>query len=327
MDNEWDDDTPTPSAQDINDIKPTSINHIIGQRSVVEQVKVALDAAQQDGRKFDHALLVGGPGLGKTQVAQIIGLHEMGTDYLEILGQSIKNVADLNALLLSVPENRAVVAIDEAHELPKPLQTALYLALDKQRVIIPGTRKGSTPITVPIADFSLLLATTDEYMLLQPLRERMRLVLRFEFYTVEELVQILRHRLKALQWDVEEEVLPMIAGKSRGVPRLALRLAQAARRVCRADGEDRITVAHLERACVLEQIDSLGLGPTEQKYLRILGEGPTRLNVLASLLGLPARTVSQVTEPFLVRAGLIVKDDQGRRTLTVQGREHLGIQK
>ena len=326
MDDEWDDETPTPSAQDINDIKPTSINHIIGQRSVVEQVKVALDAAQQDGRKFDHAMLVGFPGAGKTQISQIIG-QEMATDYFEVLGQSIKNVADLNALLLSVPENRSVVAIDEAHELPKPLQTALYLALDKQRVIIPGTRKGSSPITVPIADFSLLLATTDEYMLLQPLRERMRLVLRFEFYTVEELVQILRHRLKALQWDVDEEVLPMIAGKSRGVPRLALRLAQAARRVCRADGESRITVAHLERACVLEQIDNLGLGPTEQKYLRILGDGPHRLNVLASMLGLPARTVSQVTEPFLLRAGLIVKDDQGRRCLTAQGREHLGIRK
>src|SRR5689334_2740956 len=120
--NEWGDEVPKPISHDINDVKPTSINHIVGQRSVVEQVKVALDAAQQDGRKFDHALLVGGPGLGKTQITQVIGQYEMGTDYFEILGQSIKNVADLNALLLGATE-RSVVAIDEAQELVKPLQT------------------------------------------------------------------------------------------------------------------------------------------------------------------------------------------------------------
>ncbi len=321
MEEEWEEEFQT--SHDVNDVKPTSINHITGQRFVVEQVKIALDAAMQDGRKFDHALCVGGPGLGKTQIAQIIG-QEMGTDYFEILGQSIKNVADLNALLLGATE-RSIVTIDEAHELPKPLQTALYLAMDKQRVIVAGNRKGKL-ITVNIADFSLLLATTDEYLLLQPLRERMRLVLRFEFYSVEELVQILFHRLRGLAWETDGELLPMIASRSKGVPRLALRLAQAARRVSRANGEEKITLAHLERACELEQIDGLGLGPLEQKYLRILGEGPTRLNVLASILGLPSRTVSQVTEPFLLRTGFIVKDDQGKRCLTALGHEHLGKQ-
>jgi Holliday junction DNA helicase RuvB len=104
---------------------------------------------------------------------------------------------------------------------------------------------------------------------------------------------------------------------------LALRLLQACRRVCRAEGQSTITLAHLGRACQLEQIDALGLGPTEQQYLRILADGDSRLNVVASRLGLPARTVSQVTEPFLIRAGLVVKDDQGRRQLTALGREHL----
>ena len=111
--------------------------------------------------------------------------------------------------------------------------------------------------------------------------------------------------------------------RARGTPRLALRLLQACRRVCRAEGENSITLEHLDRACQLEQIDALGLGPTEQQYLRILAEGDTRLNVIASRLGLPSRTVSQVTEPFLIRAGLVMKDDQGRRQLTAEGREHL----
>jgi Holliday junction DNA helicase RuvB len=150
----------------------------------------------------------------------------------------------------------------------------------------------------------------------------MRLILRFEFLSAEELAEVVRQRSRALAWPVADEVPPLIGQRAKGTPRLALRLLQASRRVARAEGETAITKEHLERACVLEQTDQLGLGPVEQKYLSLL-ERPTRLNVLASSLGLPARTISHVTEPFLIRAGLIEKDDQGRRVLTVKGREHV----
>jgi len=150
----------------------------------------------------------------------------------------------------------------------------------------------------------------------------MRLVLRFSFYDPADLAQIVRQRAAALGWQVEEEVIPLIATRSRGTPRLALRLAQAAHRVARAGGEWAVTSDHLRRACRLEQIDDLGLGPTERGYLRILLEGPTRLNMLASRLGLPTRTVAEVTEPFLIRAGLVEKDDLSRRQLTALGRGH-----
>lgn len=113
---------------DINEARPSSVNHLIGQPSVKEQILVALDSAHQDNKKFDHALLVGPPGIGKTAAAQIIAA-EMGTDFIEVLGQSLKGVADLNALLLQATD-RAVVFIDEAHELDKSLQVASYLALD-----------------------------------------------------------------------------------------------------------------------------------------------------------------------------------------------------
>jgi len=307
---------------DVNDIKPSSISHIIGQRKVVEQVKVALDAAQQDGRKFDSAMLVGPPGAGKTSTSQIIA-NEMGTDYIEVLGQSIKGIADLNALLLSATE-RAVLLVDEAAELEKTLQISLYLALDQRRVLLQGSRKGSTPMSVPIADFTLLLATTDEYELLQPLRDRMRLVLRFEFYTDDELVQILRHRLRGLGWEFDADILPLIAQRSRGTPRLALRVAQAAHRVARSQGEHSVSLRHFEKATLLEDLDAKGCGPTEQKYLRIVAEGPTRLNVIASRLGLPTRSISEVVEPYLIRSGLVVKDDQGKRQLSAEGRVHAG---
>ena len=303
---------------EVNDVAPSSVAHVIGQPGVVEQVKVGIDAAFQDNRRFDHAMLVGPPGMGKSMAANVIA-QEMANDFHEVLGQSIATPADLNALLLQASD-KSVIHIDESHECPKPIQTALYLALDKRKVFIAG---GKAVQAIPIADFTLLLSTTDEYCLLQPLRDRMRLVLRFDFYSEADLATLLRHRILALGWSVDDELFPLIAQRSKGTPRLALRLLQASRRVCRAEGEETITVDHLQRACVLEQLDDLGLGPTEQQYLRLLADGPMRLNVIASALGLPTRTVSQVTEPFLIRVGLIAKDDQSRRQLTAAGYEHV----
>jgi len=302
---------------EINDARPSSLSHIIGQRSVVEQVKVAIDAAFTDGTPVSSCLLCGPPGVGKSQLAEVIA-QEMAADFHEVLGQSIRSPADLNALLLEA-KDRAVVHIDECHEMRKDFQTALYLAIDKRQVF--ANIGGRTPQGIPIANFTLLLSTTDEYALLQPLRDRMKLVLRFEFYSVEELAELTRLRARGLGWEIDGELLLQIAGRSKGTPRLALRLLQACRRVCRSQGENVIGREHLERACSLEGIDELGLGRTEQRYLEIVADGSTRLNVIASMLGLPTRTVSQVTEPFLIRGGLILKDDQGRRQLTAMGRE------
>lgn len=308
-------------ASEINDVAPSSLAHIVGQQSVVAQIRVALDAAFEDGRKMDSCLLVGPPGVGKSAIARVIAA-EMATEFHEVIGQSISTPADVNAFLLAAKE-KAVCHIDEAHELRKEFQTALYLAIDQRRLFMGG---GKSIQSLPIADFTLLLSTTDEYCLLQPLRDRMRLILRFEFYNEAELATVLRHRAKCLRWEVEEVVPPLIAQRSRGTPRLALRLLQACYRVCRAQGETCIKQDHLQRACELEQIDELGLGPIEQRYIAILRGGAQRLNVIASMIGLPSRTVSQVTEQFLIRAGLIIKDDQGRRQLTGIGDEYAARQ-
>ena len=304
---------------EINDVAPTSLKHLIGQRSVIDQVSVALEAAFADGKRMDSALLVGPPGLGKSALAHVIAA-EMATTLHEVLGQSISCVGELNALLLAA-KDQDVVHIDEAHELGKSLQTALYLASDQRKVILNLGRSNGVE-SIPIADFTLLLSTTDEYCLLQPLRDRMKLVLRFDFYSQEEVELVVRHRAKALRWELDEGVSMQIAKRARGTPRIALRLLQSCRRVCRANSDNQITIEHLSKACSLEQVDPLGLGATEQRYLAILADGPCRLNVLASMIGLPPRTISQVTEPFLLRAGLIVKDDQGRRQLTALGLEH-----
>ena len=308
------------NTKDISDANPNALDQLVGQRAVVAQVRVALDAARHDAATFPSALLTGGPGLGKSQLARCIAA-EMGTEFTEVLGQAIREPADLNAVLLAATP-RAVVHVDEAHELDKEFQTALYLALDQKKVLL-STRSNRGPQAIPLADFTLLLSTTDEYCLLQPLRDRMRLSLRLQYYADEELVEVARNRADVLGWPVAAEVLPEIARRARGTPRIVLRLLQACRRVCRAEGVDRITRDHLRRACDLEGTDSIGLGPTDQQYLGVLADGPTRLNVIASRLGLPARTVAEVVEPFLIRVGMVCKDDQGRRELTAEGRQHL----
>jgi len=308
-------------AIEINDAAPSALKHLVGQRSVVEQVRVALDAAHQDNKPFDHALLVGPAGCGKTQTAKVIAA-EMAGEFHEVLGQTLESPADLNALLLGA-KDQDVVFIDEAALTPSEQQHALLLALDQRKIVLAGGRMGRSPQAIPLGHFTLLMATTDEYRLINPLIDRMRLVLRFTFYDEDDLAEITRQRCLALNWPVEEDVLPFMAQRSRGVPRLALRLIQAARRVARSEGEIRITLDHLERACSLEGIDSLGLGPTETEYLRILDARTTRLNVIASRIGLPARTISSTTEPLLIRLDLMDKDEQGKRFLTTKGRKHL----
>ena len=309
-----------PGHAEVNDIHPTSLDGLVGQRAAVEQVRVALDAARHDAATFPSALLTGSPGLGKSQLARCIAA-EMGTEFTEILGQAIREPSDLNAVLLAATP-RAVVHVDEAHELDREFQTALYLALDRRKVLL-STRSNRGPQAIPLADFTILLSTTDEYRLLQPLRDRMRLSLRLDFYGEADLAEVARRRADALGWTMDASVLPEIARRARGTPRIALRLLQACRRVCRAEGEERITGDHLRRACDLEGTDAIGLGPTDRQYLVVLSESASRLNVVASRLGLPTRTVAEVIEPFLIRAGLMAKDDQGRRGLTAEGRQHL----
>lgn len=257
--------------------------------------------------------------MGKSALARVVRA-EMAATLHEVLGQTVNGPAALNALLLNA-RDRDVVHIDEAHELRRSVQTALFLALDR-RAVYPGG-KGCNLQPIPLACFTLLLSTTDEFCLLQPLRDRMKLCLRFDYCSEDELAVVLLRRVRAAGRDVHEGVFPAISRRSRGTPRLALRLLQAAHRVARSEEDGTITMAHLERACELEDMDHLGLGPAEQKYLVLVGGGINRLNVISSALGLPAQTVAKVFEPYMFRSGLATKTDDSRRELTAAGRVDL----
>jgi len=306
------------TAKDVQDIKPTSLRHLIGNDHVRQQVQVALDASFEDRVRFPDSLLTGPPGQGKSSLANVIA-QELATTLHETLGQSVSGPAELNALLLGARDGD-IIHIDEVHELPTEQQTALFICLDQRKLLVTN-QKGV--LSIPLAHFSLLLSTTDPHKVLQPLRDRMRMVLELAYLTEAELAEVVRQRCRALEWTVADEVPSEIAVRGRGTPRIALRVLQSARRVSRSEGESVITLNHLRRACELDRIDKKGLSSQERRYLEVLAEGPTRLNVLASCLGMPSKTVSDVIEPFLIRSGLMIKDNGGRRILTQAGMDHV----
>ena len=305
---------------DANDVRPTSISHMVGQPGIVERVKVALDAAHMDGTAYPHTLAVGAAGTGKTQIAHVIA-QEMQTDFLETLGESLSNATQLNQFLLAGTQtDRAVLFIDEAHSIPKSQQTRLLVALSENKLAYEGN---NGPQSIPLGRFTLVMASTDQWSLLSPLISRM-LVLPFQHYSPADLTTLLERRVLGLGWDVEPGVLEEIAKRGLGIPRKALALLQSSRMVARSEGKTIIRRANMERAFALEGIDIIGLGPVERAYLeRLKKSGALRLNVISSSLGLPSRTVQSNIESLLIRLDLITKTNSGARELTKAGRDHL----
>ena len=320
---------PEVVATDINDGVPLAIEHIIGQRRAVEQLRISLEAYYADRGATNnvvahpHVLLVGPAGVGKSLLAQVTA-RELGGNLHQDLAQNLLTPGHLHGLMMLV-ENSDCVFLDELHELNPFVQTALYRCLEDRSLFIPSTpfSEGST---VALPPFTFVGATTHEFALSRPLRDRFKLVLRLDHYSVADVTEILSQRSRRLNWPTDPSVLRGIAQRGRGTPRLALRLLEATRRTARSEGAEAITAEHFSRTCEVEGIDGLGLDCLEQRYLTILAEAshPVRLNVLAMRLGLPRQTLERVIESDLIRLGLITKCEAGR-SLTPLGDEHLNL--
>ena len=302
---------------DIRDVRPSSFSHVIGQTHVKKALSIAVDASFQEGKRLDEILLCGPPGLGKTALVQVLA-DELAVPFAEVLAQSITNAAELNSVLLSASDG--ILFLDEIHLLNPVQQHALLVVLDKRRIFVSG---GKAVQSIPVAPFTLIGATTDPDGLIGPLIDRFRMVLHLDYYGDEDLGNLVQQRCHAMGWEFEPELLAEIAMRARQTPRIALRLLQAARRVAIAEGTDIIEVRHLQHACEFERVDSFGLDNIQQKYLRSLTNGPARLNVLASTLGVSNKVLTKTVEPYLIRAGLILKDDAGRRVLAEKAVQHL----
>jgi Holliday junction DNA helicase RuvB len=235
-----------------------------------------------------------------------------------VLAQSISNTAELNGVLLSATEG--LLLLDEIHLLSHTAQHSLLKVLDTRTIDI---NTGKTVTSIPVAPFTLVGATTDPDGVIAPLIDRFRLVLHLDYYSEDELAQIVRQRLLAIRWKYEPELLHEIARRARQTPRIALRLLASCRRWQVAEGSEVLTVDHLRRACEVERISDLGLDNMQQKLLHLLGGGPQRVGVLASMLGVSPKMLQKTVEPYLLRSGMVVKTDAGLRTLTEFGQKHL----
>ena len=302
---------------------PMTIEHFIGARIIKERLKVALEATWNlgNGCVFPHTLALGAGGLGKTEIARIIA-REMGCELVETLGQSIRTTIELNAMLLM--SEGGCLLIDEAHSLSADIQVTLLKVLQEGMIFLPQAGGGGKVKPITLKPFCLIAASTDEWALARPLVDRFRLLLRFDYYSVEDLTMLIARRARSASIAIDDGVAELIAQRAKGTPRLAIRLLEACVRTMLAEATGTVSLATFERTCQLEQIDSRGLDALEQRYLGLLAEagGGLRLNVIASCLGLPRPTLERAIEPYLVRTRLIEKTDGGR-ILTTLGRQHL----
>lgn len=301
--------------------EPETLHELIGQEHARNQLITAIRSAVADREMLDSPILLLGPGgCGKSQSAKCIANMIGATDFRTILGSSLRSGAEISAVLLE-QKRGSVLFVDEA-VLADSVQLALYLALDSKKIFLPSA--GRSPVTLDIEPFVLILATTHCFQLNESLRQRCRLLVNFRHYATEELEEIARRRAHSLGWSVDDEVFREASLRGRGTPRLVLRILNASMRTTRSEGADTVTGEHFRRACFLEGIDCMGCDLTEQQYLRILYEhGPSRLGMISARMGLPRQTIEQVVEgEWLIRSGLVDKDERSRRLLTPMGTDH-----
>src|SRR4051794_33484537 len=308
-------------------LRPRTLEELIGQDRVREQLGLVLQAARARGRTADHVLLSGPPGLGKTTLAMIIA-HEMGAPLRLTSGPAITHAGDLAAILSGMNEGD-VLFVDEIHRMARPAEEMLYMAMEDFRVdVIVGKGPGATAIPLDPPPFTLVGATTRAGLLPSPLRDRFGFTAHLEFYDPADLEQIVRRSADLLDAVLTGEGATEVATRSRGTPRIANRLLRRVRDYAQVRGDGVCTLDVARSALDLYEVDQSGLDRLDRAVLDALctrfGGGPVGLGTLAVAVGEERETVEEVAEPFLVRSGLLVRTPRGR-VATPAGWRHLGL--
>jgi Holliday junction DNA helicase RuvB len=306
-------------------LRPRSLADFVGQERVKQQLEIALEAAKARGEALDHVLLAGPPGLGKTSLAQIVR-NELGVGIRQIAGPGLER-KDIAAILTSL-EPRDVLFIDEIHRMSRAAEEILYPALEDFRLdIVMGQGPAARTLTLDLPPFTLVGATTRTGLLTTPLRDRFGLTFRLDLYAADELASIVRRSARILDVQLEDTAAELVAGRSRGTPRIANRILRRMRDVAEVRHEGAVTTDVAEEALALLEVDSIGLERFDRELLRCVvekfGGGPVGLSTLAVALGEEPETIEDVYEPYLLQLGFLQRTPRGR-IVTDLGREHLG---
>ncbi len=296
-------------------IRPDSFDEYIGQTDVKENIKVFVKAAKLRGTNLDHVLLYGPPGLGKTTLAHIIA-NELGTNIKTASGPTIEKSGDL-AAILSTLEPNDVLFIDEIHRIPRYIEEILYSAMEDFKLdIIIGGEGQSRSIKIDLPPFTLIGATTRSGDLSAPLRDRFGIMCKLEFYSDEELAEIVKRSARVLDLEIEENAAHEIAIRSRKTPRIANRLLKRVGDFALVEGNGVITLELVKKALTRLKINESGLDIADVQYLMSIIEkfngGPVGIESIASSIGEEATTIEDVIEPFLLQEGYVKRTSRGR---------------
>ena len=308
-------------------LRPESLDQYVGQSKAKNNLKIFIEAAKSRNEPLDHDLFYGPPGLGKTTLATIIA-HEMGVHIKVTSGPAIEKPGEMAAILNNLAEND-ILFIDEIHRLNRQVEEVLYPAMEDYSIdIMIGKGQGARSIRLDLPKFTLVGATTRAGLLTAPLRDRFGVINKLEFYTVDELKQIIIRSAGLLNVEIDEKGATELARRSRGTPRLANRLLKRVRDFAQVKYDGVITEDVANLALDLLEVDKLGLDKGDRSILETMIDkfdgGPVGLDTLAAALGEDSGTLEDVYEPYLIQNGLLQRTPRGR-IATRLAYEHLGV--
>ena len=309
-------------------LRPHSLDEFIGQSAEKDNLRVYIEAARSRGEALDHVLFYGPPGLGKTTLAQIVS-RELGVSFRATSGPVIAKAGDLAAILTHLQE-RDVLFIDEIHRLNPAVEEVLYPAMeDFQLDLVIGEGPAARNVRIDLPPFTLVGATTRLGLLTNPLRDRFGIPVRLSFYSVEELEEIVRRGARLLDVELTDDGAREIARRSRGTPRVAVRLLRRVRDFATVAGTRVVDAVKADAALTRLEVDKRGLDGMDRRYLNCValdfGGGPVGVETLAASLSEQRDAIEEIIEPYLLQQGLLQRTPRGRM-LTRNGYQHLGLE-
>jgi len=308
-----------------NNLRAKSWDEFLGQENIKKALRISIDAAKKRGDSLEHILLYGPPGLGKTTMAHIIG-KEMDVNVRITSGPALERAGDLASILTNL-EPHDILFIDEIHRINKVVEETLYSAMEDYCLdIVIGKGPGARTVRLELPKFTIIGATTRIGLLSSPLRDRFGVITRMEFYQPEELTFIIIQAAKKLEVTIPQKAVLELAKRSRGTPRIALRLLKRVRDVAQVKGNGMITDTILSQALELLEVDHQGLDNSDRRLLLTIIDkfegGPVGIETLAAALSEDMGTIEEVLEPYLMQRGLLKRTSRGR-VVTSEGFKHV----